>query len=695
MIITLLFDLCSRGNVEELPGGYDGFWPTRGNGRTYNSRVGGGTVTSADTGRIYAYGFRHRDCRTCAYWEREGKKPPPHTCLKDWKGSSKAMEASIAEELCVKIQNSGTKINPIIMDNDTTTPARLRNVLNYELTKWDDTGHSSKGLQSKLYELSKVHKELRLEGHTAIKTIKAHYNYAVAQCKGKPDDLADRLGQIVPHIFDEHDKCGSWCKAAEDPLYKPKGLPKDKYLEDKALRLSLDSLFKEQINNVDSIAPAASTRPNESNHNIFASKAAKVRWYGGSESYDGRVSCGVCSKNIGYDYCDHINKSMNISPCVIAKQVADRKTRKRKKQQIVENSREFKIRRKMRKIEEKQAQKSCKVKEGVTYESNVSAPGAEDQNVESIPEPIVTVPKELDEMACVKVVYDLETTGLKTSDQILQIAAISGINKFSTYVTPTKRIPKSASDVTKLECVGGTLMKRTDEKTLVPLSSVSLPEALSELISFLQSINQGDGCILIAHNAPFDQRFTMKALADCDMSTDFSELVVGFADTLPIYRKLYPKLNAKSGGSGHSQEALVKHIIGKKYDAHNAVADVQALQDLINHTKLTDKQLLAESTSTKYYMQQNGELQDIENANLPSLQSLVKSKVLSLQMAKKMARSGLAYAHLKLAFTRETDGFEGIRALLSEVTSSGKVRVTNKVNIIRRVVDYFQGLEKS
>ena len=171
--------------------------------------------------------------------------------------------------------------------------------------------------------------------------------------------------------------------------------------------------------------------------------------------------------------------------------------------------------------------------------------------------------------------------------------------------------------------------------------------------------------------------------------------MVGFADTLPIYRKLYPKLNPKSGGSGHKQEVLVKHIIGKEYDAHNAVADVQALQDLIKHTKLTDKQLLVESTSTKYYLQQNGELQDIENTNLPSLQVLVKSKVLSLQMAKKMARSGLAYAHLKLAVSRETDGFEGIRALLSEVTPSGKVRVTNKVDIIRRVVDYFQGLDKS
>ena len=694
----MVFCCIYRGNIQELPGGYDGWWPTRGDGRNYNSKVGGGALTSAESGKVYAYEFKHKRCRKCDYWLKRNKKPPPHTCKMDWSGSSKAMEAAIAEDLCKKVQKQGVKINPIIMDNDTTTPARLRQNLDYNIEKWDDSGHSSKGLTSKMYELAKVHKELRLEGHCAVKTIAAHYNYAVAQCKGKPLDLANRLGQIVPHCFDNHDKCGSWCHALEDPLYKPKGLPKRQYLQDPQLRKSLTSLFEQQIANVDSIAPAASTRVNESLHCSVASKAPKVRDYSGSEVYDGRASCAISQRNIGYHYVPLVNKSMSNSPGEIAKIVAERKNRKRKQQFEMTNTREFKIRRKMRKMKQKQKEESSKVKEGVTYESQVSAPGCEDHNVEEIPDPIVIEPKQVSPTNVAKVLFDVETTGFSNTDQIIQIAALHGNDKFAVYVTPTKKISKFAAKVTGLVTVGGTLMRKGKDDSLEPLSSIQLSEALTQFMDFLQSTCKGKKCLLVAHNAPFDQRHVMNALladSDANKVTRFGDLVLGFADTLEIYKKMFPELKPKSGGSGHTQESLVKHVLSKSYNAHDALADVETLQDLIKQTKLSDAQLFENSKSTKHYIQDKVDLQQNEDKNLPSLMSLVKCtpRVLTLPMAKKVARSGLNYSHVELAITRGPDKYEAIKALFGDETS-GTVRVTKKADVIRAVVDHFENALK-
>ena len=55
-------------------------------------------------------------------------------------------------------------------------------------------------------------------------------------------------------------------------------------------------------------------------------------------------------------------------------------------------------------------------------------------------------------------------------------------------------------------------------------------------------------------------------------------------------------------------------------------------------------------------------------------------------MAEKMAGSGLSLVHLKLAFDR--DNQSGIKNLLSE-KNCGKTRVTNRTDVIDKVVKYF------
>ena len=74
-------------------------------------------------------------------------------------------------------------------------------------------------------------------------------------------------------------------------------------------------------------------------------------------------------------------------------------------------------------------------------------------------------------------------------------------------------------------------------------------------------------------------------------------------------------------------------------------------------------------------------------SNLAALISLIHTKVISSNMGRKIARSGLRNHHIQLAFERA--GGDGITALLSESLDS-VVRVTKCKNIIDSIVLHFQ-----
>ncbi len=56
-------------------------------------------------------------------------------------------------------------------------------------------------------------------------------------------------------------------------------------------------------------------------------------------------------------------------------------------------------------------------------------------------------------------------------------------------------------------------------------------------------------------------------------------------------------------------------------------------------------------------------------------------------MAKKIARSGLSFAHLKRAF--ECDGYSGIMDVLIQ-DNEGKQRVTSDRKVFRNITSYFE-----
>ena len=74
--------------------------------------------------------------------------------------------------------------------------------------------------------------------------------------------------------------------------------------------------------------------------------------------------------------------------------------------------------------------------------------------------------------------------------------------------------------------------------------------------------------------------------------------------------------------------------------------------------------------------------------NLATLQHLVIWRVISKGMNEKIAKSGLCYRHLRLAYER--NGEDGIQALFSE-RFNGIVRITKSKKIISSVAQHFKG----
>ena len=59
---------------------------------------------------------------------------------------------------------------------------------------------------------------------------------------------------------------------------------------------------------------ASSSQRNESLNSTIGSKNPKTRFYGGSESNNFQVACGVAQTNIGYNYIGKTLEILNIEP---------------------------------------------------------------------------------------------------------------------------------------------------------------------------------------------------------------------------------------------------------------------------------------------------------------------------------------------------------------------------------------------
>ena len=189
---------------------------------------------------------------------------------------------------------------------------------------------------------------------------------------------------------------------------------------------------------VKKLAPATNSQRNESFHNVVGSKNIKIRYYGGSESNDFRVACGVSQTNEGHKTL----KEVNIEPgshCTTYNEAADVKSLQEK---IRKSTISFKKKRSQLHRSKLSSNARSEAKEGTTYETNVGLnldatkdnsitkllKSAEQldktrfQEYESVVPPFKTRPTQpkISYNEAIRyqfVVFDIETTGLSKQTQ--------------------------------------------------------------------------------------------------------------------------------------------------------------------------------------------------------------------------------------------------------------------------------------
>ncbi len=152
------------------------------------------------------------------------------------------------------------------------------------------------------------------------------------------------------------------------------------------------------------------------------------------------------------------------------------------------------------------------------------------------------------------VVYDIETTGLSSNfDEIIEIGACKVkngiiIDEFSSFVKPTVNISAFTTELTSIT---------QDDVRNADSIEVVLPK-------FKQFF---DGCILVAHNATFDNSHIYANLKKLNMY----EGPIPTIDTLQLFRLKYGKGQKKFG-----LDAMVKYFDITLVQHHRAVHDAKA-----------------------------------------------------------------------------------------------------------------------
>lgn len=281
------------------------------------------------------------------------------------------MEADGAVQLVTKsniLKDANVQVGAFIGDNDSCSISSILKVSEHEIVKQSDMNHSTKGVGNILHEIRKDNgKDPDGElSHETIKHIQRCFTYAIHQNKGDILKVREALLNIPYHLFDDHTKCGTWCKGEIDAENVASFR-----LQNKVLFEILKQEFLHFSENAKQYAAAASSQANESSNNSMASHAPKRVSYSTSESADFRFACTIAEKNLGTEYLKrsldllNVNSSENLDHFII--KTDSKKIRRREKA----SEPETKKKRLDLKAKRTQLRYQNEISEGTMYESNM------------------------------------------------------------------------------------------------------------------------------------------------------------------------------------------------------------------------------------------------------------------------------------------------------------------------------------
>ncbi|CAL8263276.1 unnamed protein product [Merluccius merluccius] len=162
--------------------------------------------------------------------------------------------------------------------------------------------------------------------------------------------------------------------------------------------------------------------------------------------------------------------------------------------------------------------------------------------------------------------------------EIVQLAAVSGGNSINLYTVPRGRMQRGAARVT-----GFRVRRRGLFLHRQPVLTNSLREVVVSFIAFLRMLGRP---VLVGHNIRrFDCPLLARALDELDLRGEFRSTVTGCVDTLPLARDICKDYGLRS----FRQEDLVRELLGARYEAHDALEDVRALQSLYRALRPTSE----------------------------------------------------------------------------------------------------------
>lgn len=172
------------------------------------------------------------------------------------------MEASMAVEVVTKnktFNEENVEVSVLIADDDSSTIAAVRRESTHSIEKWSDYNHASKNFVKALHGI-KPKLSQRVIDHLDFM-----FGIAVKSNKDNPNDVKEALLSVVPHCFDDHSSCGSWCSPSGDKAYEHKYLPHKKTGE--VLKENLLNVFKRFADAASRLEPLGPSQANEAFNN--------------------------------------------------------------------------------------------------------------------------------------------------------------------------------------------------------------------------------------------------------------------------------------------------------------------------------------------------------------------------------------------------------------------------------------------